>query len=220
MVPVTTDQFFGVFTAYNQTIWPAQVALILLALMAVYAAIRAPRGTGRAGAAVLAFLWLWMGVVYHLTFFARVNPAAYAFGVLFLAQALLFGWAALRGSLSLRMGRNAYGVLGAIFIVYALLIYPIIGVLTGHGYPAAPTFGAPCPTTIFTFGVLLWADRRVPVQLLVVPVLWSVAGASAVWVYGVVADAALPLTGLAALTMITWRNHWLGAIHPPKPAHA
>jgi hypothetical protein len=36
MVPVTTDQFFGVFTAYNQTIWPAQVALILLALMAVY----------------------------------------------------------------------------------------------------------------------------------------------------------------------------------------
>ena len=220
MVPVTREQFFAVFTTYNEAVWPAQGALILLALLAVYAALRATRGGGRAAPAVLAVLWLWMGAVYHLTFFAPVNPAAYLFGVLFVVQALLFGRESLRHGLNLRVRRDAYGVLGMILVVYALLIYPIVCVLAGHGYPAAPTFGAPCPTTIFTFGVLLWADRRVPAHLLPVPFLWSLAGASAVWVYGVAADVALPLAALAGLGMILWRNHRLGPVHHPQPARA
>lgn len=48
---------------------------------------------------------------------------------------------------------------------------PSLGVAIGHTYPAQPTFGLPCPTTIFTFGLLLWVRPPVPWSLLVIPVL-------------------------------------------------
>jgi hypothetical protein len=40
-------------------------------------------------------------------------------------------------------------------------------------------------------------------------------GAFASWVYGVVADAALPLGGVAGTAMILWRNRRLGRIRHP-----
>jgi hypothetical protein len=44
-----------------------------------------------------------------------------------------------------------------------MVVYPLLGIRFGHSYPRAPLFGvAPCPTTIFTFGLLLWATRSVP----------------------------------------------------------
>jgi Family of unknown function (DUF6064) len=34
-IPFTVDQFYGVFTQYNQALWPVQVFLVALALAAV-----------------------------------------------------------------------------------------------------------------------------------------------------------------------------------------
>jgi hypothetical protein len=39
---------------------------------------------------ILAFLWLWMGIVYHFIYFSQINPAAKFFGALFILQGLLF----------------------------------------------------------------------------------------------------------------------------------
>ena len=51
--------------------------------------------------------------------------------------------------------------------------YPLIDALTGHAFPAAPVFGvAPCPSAIFTAGLLLWTRRGVPMYVPVVPVVW------------------------------------------------
>jgi hypothetical protein len=45
-----------------------------------------------------------------------------------------------------------------LFIIYALLIYELLGYWAGHGLMAGPMLRvAPCPTTIFTIGVLLLA---------------------------------------------------------------
>jgi hypothetical protein len=54
-------------------------------------------------------------------------------------------------------------------VVFALVLYPVIGYTFGHIYPSSPTFGLPCPTTIFTFGIFLWSDKRLPVAILVIP---------------------------------------------------
>lgn len=41
-------------------------------------------------------------------------------------------------------------------VAYAMVIHPVIGILVGHTWPAMPMLGiAPCPTTIFTIGLLL-----------------------------------------------------------------
>src|SRR5690348_2371502 len=90
--PFTTHQFLDVFRAYNDAVWPFQVFLYALAVVALIAARMRTDGAPLVVAAILAFFWLWMGVVYHLIFFRAINPLATAFGVLFIAQGLLIAW--------------------------------------------------------------------------------------------------------------------------------
>ena len=88
MLPFTIDQFFGVFTAYNVAVWPAQVAAYGVAALALWGiATKRPWG-GRVAASVLAIFWLWNGIAYHLHFFSAINPAAYLFGAAFILQGL------------------------------------------------------------------------------------------------------------------------------------
>jgi hypothetical protein len=86
----TMEQFFNVFTQYNTAVWPAQVFFYLLALAALFLAVKQPKYSNRIISAVLAFFWLWMGAVYHLAYFTSINPGAYLFAALFIAQAILF----------------------------------------------------------------------------------------------------------------------------------
>ena len=122
---------------------------------------------------LLGLLWLWTGVVYHLIFFTTISPPAHLFGTLFIIQGLLFLYEGVaRNRLSFRASRRFDGILGAVFIAYALVIYPLIGYALGRIFPSTPTFGTPCPTTtIFTFGLLLWADRKISLSLLIIPAL-------------------------------------------------
>lgn len=83
-------------------------------------------------------------------------------------------------------------------MAFALVVYPALGVLVGHRYPASPTFGLPCPTTIFTVSVLLLTASDTPRWVYVAPVVWSVIGASAAFILGVYQDLGLVVSGLAA----------------------
>lgn len=197
-MPFTIGDFLEVFRRYNEAVWPAQWILVILALVAVVAALRASRPT-RAPALILAGLWLWMGIVYHLVFFRSINPAAVLFGVLFIVQAGIFVWLALREPAThFTMERDAAGALGGPVIVFALIIYPALGWLAGHRYPASPTFGLPCPTTLFTFGLLLWARPALPRRVFVIPVLWSLVATVGAFQLGMVEDFSLPLVAIIA----------------------
>lgn len=205
-LPFSREAFLAVFAQYNQGIWPAQALLLLLALFAVWAAGRGRPWSGRAVAAVLGLLWLWTGAVYHWTFFTALNPPAWAFGALVIAQGLAFLWVgAWRGRLEFRWRADAYGWTGAALIAYALAVYPALAVLFGHAYPAMPTFGAPCPTTIFTFGLLLWTPHLAR-WLLAIPFAWSVVGVSAALQLGVWEDIGLVVAGVIGTTMLLWRE--------------
>jgi hypothetical protein len=63
---------------------------------------------------------------------------------------------------------------------------------------ASPTFGAPCPVVIYTFGMLLLA-RRVPFWLLIIPTLWAIIGTSAVIAFGVVQDIGLVISAVVVI---------------------
>ncbi len=208
-VPFTQEAFLGVFSAYNQAIWPV-LPLVYLVGVALPALVLVRRSTvpGRPAALLLAVLWLWMGGVYHIGFFSRINPAAYLFGALFIVQGLLLiMFAFARGGLPLRFRGGARDWTGGAFVLYALVVYPLIGYLSGHGYPQAPLFGvAPCPTTIFTFGILLWSQRRVPWYLFVIPLLWSLLGFSAAASFGIIEDFGLPVAGILGTTLILLRR--------------
>ena len=207
-LPFTTEQFLEVFKTYNTAIWPAQVVAYLLGGLAIYLAYRPSARNDRIISLILASSWLLMGALYHLAFFTSINTAAYGFGVIFIIQGLLFlGAGVWKDRLKFRLKWDAYGITGTILIIYAMLIYPLIGTQVGHGYPYAPMFGvAPCPATIFTFGMLLWTTQKIPWWILVIPGLWSVIGFSAAIELGVLEDIGLLIAGVLAISMLWTRG--------------
>lgn len=207
-LPFTVEQFFSVFEAYNQAIWPAQIVAYVLGLAAVFLAFRETAWADMFIAVVLALSWVWMGTVYHLFHFAPINPAARLFGAFFIIQGILFVVAGpLRNRLGFEWSLSTESVTAALFILYSMLLYPLLGYVLGHHYPRAPMFGvAPCPTTIFTFGMLLLARPKVPWYLFPIPLLWSLVGMSAALNLQVVQDYGLVVAGVLGTTMIVARN--------------
>src|SRR4051794_10996927 len=220
MLPVAATGLIALFERYNPAIWPAQVVAYLLGTAAVTLVfIRAPWGS-RAIAAILAACWLWVGIVFLGIFGRQLSPAvALVEGAIVAAQGLLFlGAGVIRPHLAFRVGANLYGVVGGLMVAYALVIYPILGFVLGHGYPRAPLFGvAPCPTTIFTCGLLLWTGTRVRRYLLVVPLLWAALAAPAAVGQGVIEDLALPLAALLTTALLLWRDHPAGLRPQARP---
>lgn len=157
--PFTIAEFLGVFAAYNAAIWPAQIAAYVFGVVAVAALwLKQPRLI----LSILALMWLWNAIGYHWLFFSTINPAAPLFAGVFALQAvLLLACAVTKDSVSFRVGRDVRTKAGLAFIAYALIIYPALGLWAGHGFMKGPMFGvAPCPTTIFTIGMLFLARGR------------------------------------------------------------
>ena len=206
-LPFTTEQFLGVFEKYNLSVYPAQLVFFILALTVTILTFVKFRGAGKIFSSVLALFWIWMGAVYHIIFFAAINKPAYLFGVLFIFQGGLFiyEWI-IKKNLSFEFKFSFYSVAGLVLIVYALLIYPVLGYLSGHTYPKAPAFGLPCPTTIFTLGLLLSSASRVRLYILAVPFLWSLIGASAAFKLGIKEDFGLLAAGILTLVLTIVRN--------------
>jgi hypothetical protein len=205
--PFSSEQFFAVFASYNVAVWPLQVVFNLVAISLVAVALLRWRRAGTIVPLGLAVFWIWMGLAYHWIYFADINPAARLFAVAFVAEGGLLALWGLKGP-SPRFGpaRDAFGITGGVLIAYALAIYPVLGIALGHTYPAQPTFGLPCPTTIFTIGLLLWAEPKVPWWLLIIPALWSVVGTTAVRYFGVLEDAVLPVAAWLGSAMILLEN--------------
>lgn len=206
MLPFTRDQFLEVFAAYNGAIWPAQVAAYLLAAIVVALLFRPGRSTDRIIVAVLAAMWLWTGIVYHALFFAKINQAALLFAAFFVVEGILLLHTGLMGRLRFAFGRGAATWVGVAFILYAAVVYPLIGTALGHAWPELPMFGVtPCPVTIFTFGMLLLTEAPVPRRLVVIPFLWSLVGGSAAILLDVPQDWLLLASGFVAVPLILRR---------------
>jgi hypothetical protein len=212
-LPFTAGQFLEVFERYHAAVGPAPVLLLALAAVVVGVLLRGGRVPSRIAWGILASLWAWMAVAYHAAVFSAINPAAWLFAVGFAAAAGAFAWrGAARGTLpQLHLVASRDALLGALLIAYALVAYPALGYLSGQRYPAMPTFGLPCPTTIFTLGVLLCTTRPAPAHLFGVPVLWAVIGTSAAILLNTPQDLAL---GAAAAIAVAAR------LSPPRPAYS
>jgi hypothetical protein len=232
-LPFTEEQFFDLFVAYNGALWPALVALWIVSVVASVRLFSLRRPPDRWISALLAAHWMWSALAYHVAFFVRINPAAWVFAALFLLQgALFFWWGVVQGRLSFAPWRNAWAPVAWVLIAYSLL-YPGINAVQHFSVSRIPAFGVPCPTTIFTAGVLMLAMRR-SWRLSIIPVMWSVIGGSAANLFGVRADYALPIAGMALAifslqtrsdasssrsgSIVTDRIH-RGTLHPLQLVH-
>lgn len=211
-LPFSTEQFLRVFADYNTAIWPAQIIAMALGIVTLVAMFVGHTNARRFAVAALAALWAFTGIGYHLIFFSRINPLAPVFAGFFIVQALLFlACAVAPGDLRFQLGRDVRTGAGFVTIFYALVMYPALGAWAGHGMMAGPMFGvAPCPTTIFTLGILLMMRGAWLIPLSVVPLLWSLVGMAAALQLGIAEDLGLPVGGLLLLVALGT------AIFPPR----
>jgi hypothetical protein len=204
-LPFTREQFFDLFVAYNEALWPVVVALWTASAAIVALRLSARHPHDRWVSALLAWHWVWSAVAYHMAFFTRINPAAWLFAALFLGQAVLFfRVGVMQRRLSFAPWGNAWAPLAWGLIAYSLA-YPVINAIEHRSLLRIPTFGLPCPTTIFTAGVLMLATPRCW-SLSVGPVIWSAIGGSAAFLLGISADIALPLAGIALAIFLVRRS--------------
>jgi Family of unknown function (DUF6064) len=210
ITPFTMEQFLGIFVAYNIAIWPVQIFAYCLGLVGVAALSLSGARASAVIFCILAAMWALNGIGYHLLFFATINPAAKVFAGLFILQALLFAASMFPAAeIAFKTGRDFRTRAAFACIMYAMLIYPVLGVWAGHGMMAGPMLGvAPCPTTIFTIGILLLARGRWVPWLSIVPILWSLVGLAAALQLGIPEDLGLPVAGivLAIVLAIEARN--------------
>lgn len=214
MLPFTPEQFMAVFASYNTAIWPTQLVAYALGAIAFALALHGSPRLHRAVAAILAVMWAFTGIGYHLTFFAAINKAAYGFGALFLIEAAAIGYAgAWRNRLNFGFRGDPAAWVGVFFVGYSAALYPLIGISTGHHYPELPMFGVtPCPVTIFTLGMLLLTTNQPSGYLLAIPLLWSLIGGSAAILLQVPQDWLLLASGaITALLLLIRRSTLVSA---------
>jgi hypothetical protein len=184
-------------------VWPAQWFLVALAIAALAAVLWPRPWSSVALSAVLGVLWAWIAVAYHLAFFARISPAAYGFAALSAAGAAVFVWqGVVRRRLTFRWVPGPKALAGVVLVAFALMVYPIWSAYAGHPYPATPTFGLPCPTTIFTIGLLCFAVQPTPRSPLLVPLLWCLVGAQAAFLLGVQPDLGLIAAAVVGMGLL------------------
>lgn len=201
-LPFTTEQFLQVFRDYNLAVWPIQVLFVVTAIAIIYFLIKRKSYSDSFINGTLGFYWIWMGLVYHILYFSSINKAAIVFGTVFIVQGIMFIYFGLfKKELNYEYQAGLKGITSVLLFLYALIFYPLLGYSAGHIYPYNPTFGLPCPTTIFTFGVLLQLVR-ISKKMFVIPVIWTVIGFTAALNLGVYEDVGLLVAGIVTVLIL------------------
>jgi len=211
------DDFYNTLQSYNETFWPMLIITFLLGVAVIYLAARKSSSSNKAISAILSFLWIWSGIVFFIIYYGPINaeflglmmPGVwYLGGILFLTQGVLFlVLGVVKSSLSFKLSGDWFTIVGALIVVYAMVIYPVIGLLTGYGYPKYPVFGiAPCPLTIFSLGLFQWSDRKMPIVIVLIPFIWALTGIMPVLALNVWADIGELLSAIIGLPLILYQR--------------
>jgi Family of unknown function (DUF6064) len=198
-LPFTQAQFLDVFRQYHAGIGIGQALILGVGVTGLSFAFWENRVASRVVSGVLSVLWLWMAIVYHGIYFSRISAIAPVLAAIFAVQSVLFAIAAYRETIGFRFSPTWRGWLGSLVIIYSMAVYPAMGFVYGHYYPSAPSFGTPCPTVIFTLGLLLWSNASW--RILAIPLLWAAIGTSAAVLLKMPQDYGLAVAALLVVLL-------------------
>jgi len=203
-LPESIQRILFLFEDRTGALGPTLAVAYTLAAAAILLAAWRTRVSGRAVSGILALMWLSMGALL----LSYLNRGAFIAGILFVVEGiLLLLIGVLLGRLSYRPRADAYTIVGAAFIFYALVIYPILVWALGHGYdPSAFGEYAPRTAAAFTFGILLWADRKVPWYTIIIPLVWSLCGVLVAYEVDTWEDLGLVIAGITGTVLLSIRN--------------
>jgi hypothetical protein len=198
-LPFSRAQFLEVFSTYNAAIWPSQVVAAVMGLAVIALLVTDAARAHQLIAGVLSAFWAFMSVGYHFIYFSEINATALAFGIGFMIASVVFlVEGVVRARIRFSWTAGPRGWIAGVLMIYSLVVYPLLGLLVWTPYPETPLFGvAPCPTTIFTIGLLILARYRSPLLLAAIPLIWSGIGGSAAFLLDIPQDLGLPAAGVS-----------------------
>lgn len=174
--------YYRLLELHNAELWPAHVLALALGAAPLMLFRRDTVRAGRLALAIIALAWLSAAWLFFWQRYASINLAAPFFALLFVIEPLLLAIGLPRGrfvmsSASRRRRRAALGL-----YLFALYLYPCIGMIMGRSWMQAEVFGlAPDPTALATLAVLLLADRRTFWLPSAIPLLWLLISGATLW---------------------------------------
>ncbi len=186
---------------YNIDIWPFSVFLFFLATVSATLTIYRPVGSDRIVAGILAGLWLWIGIVFHLGYYSAINCAAWGFGIIFILQGGLWFW---RGVV-LNQLEFVYpnGLLGAFvtsFFLFSLFFPLLASVYFANSKVVVPFFGvSPDWVLVFTLTIFLTVEKNTSLHLKVFPVFWCIVTSITAFLIGIAENWIFPCAAIIIL---------------------
>ena len=206
-IPFTTEEFFQIIEKYNTSLFPSQIFILILGLVAVLLLHNKRALKNKLIGGFLAFLWLWTGLFYHILNFTEINKAAYVFGAIFILQGLFLLYEVfIRGKLVFEFKANFINYLAYFFIWFGLIVYPVLIYALDGSFNQVISLGLPCPTTIITFGFLIITHRSFSKYLLIIPTIWAIIGTGAAINFGVYPDYLMLISAVIADIYLFGRN--------------
>lgn len=204
MIPFSAEVLYAQFGEYNDLIWPAQIVSVALAVLALGLALQGTRASTRVIGLILALFWGWTAVAYHWFTFSTISFFAPVLAGISALQVLLLLWSfVLRPTSVIVFERTKRSAVGQTLALSALILYPMIGIAAGHGWPQMAVIGVTPPATVlFTLGLLLMVRPSVPVLPSIIPLLWSAMAAALAWYLVIPENALLPIGALVVLVYL------------------
>ena len=195
--------YYRLFELTNADVWPLQIVTLAAGLAIPVLVVRGAASGGRVVAAILAALWLFVAWAYMLQRYDPINFAARYYAIGFAIQAGLLIWT---GVIRDRLHFDPPRWIGIAFIIYALVLHPLIAPLSGRPWTQAEIFGlAPDPTVVATLGVFV-AAARPNWLLLILPLLWCVISGLTLWAMESPEAPILPLAAAVAVGLAAWKT--------------
>ncbi|MEA2560555.1 MAG: hypothetical protein QOH06_2059 [Acidobacteriota bacterium] len=167
--------------------FPSQAVFYGLCLVAICLLAFRGKGPDRAISFILGTMWAAMALSFSVEVFRMEHLVTWVGLLLLLAQTLIFLWEGIlrkdgndrngrRGRLDFQARAGGAPVVGALFLLYSLVLQPVLElVLEPDPFPL-PYLGLPFNAVLFTFGLLLFLREGFPRHVLYVPLIWAALG--------------------------------------------
>lgn len=207
---MTTAEFLNSFREYYIAIWPVLVIIQILGVYTFYLLFKKPVGYSRFISLIIAFLWLWDGIVHQ--FLMAVSPPSQhiPMAIMFIVQGLLILYhGSIRGNLNFAYEKNKWtSRIGLFFMVYAVVGYLIIQTIQGHPITEGGVFFSNiCPFDCFTLGLLMMSGNKTPKYIVIIPLIWAVVGGlTATFAWQIWEDIILAVAGVITASVVFFRK--------------
>lgn len=207
---MAASDFLRSFREYYIAVWPVLVVIQILGIYTFYLLLKTPKGYNRIISLIVAFLWFWDGVVHQ--FIMAVSPPSQhiPMAAMFIIQGLMILYHGVaRSNLTFTYEKSTWtSKFGLFLMIFATVGYLIIEVLQGHPIAEGGVFFSTiCPFDCFTLGLLLMSGNKTPKYIVIIPLIWAVAGGlTATFVWRIWEDIVLAMAGVITACVVFTRK--------------